>query len=94
VKPKESLQRLEQDCREKGVRLIYDELQSEGGLCRLRDRYYIIINRHAAIETRVRIINDALSKVQKKSNQPIVQAQEMKSDVVFARIGGPDTNRE
>jgi hypothetical protein len=57
------LEQLEQECKERGIRLIYDDLRSEGGLCRLRGCYYVILNRRLAAETRIRIIADALARV-------------------------------
>lgn len=57
------LEQLEQECKDCGVRLIYDDLRSEGGLCRLRDGYYVILNRRLASETKTRIITDALARV-------------------------------
>ncbi len=63
MKAKQVLKRLEQTCQERGVKLVYDELQSEGGLCRMRDKYYIIVNRRASTETRVRILQSALARV-------------------------------
>jgi hypothetical protein len=62
--PKKRLEGLEQACRDHGVRLVYDDLQGEGGMCRLRDNYMIVINRRAAADTRVRIIGDALERIQ------------------------------
>jgi hypothetical protein len=57
------LEQLEQECKERGVKLIYDDLRSEGGLCRLRDGYYLILNRRLAAETKTRVIGDALARV-------------------------------
>ena len=56
------LEQAEHECKERGVRLIYDDLRSEGGLCRLRDGYYLILNRRLAAETKTRIIGDALAR--------------------------------
>jgi hypothetical protein len=58
------LEQLEQECHKRGVKLIYDDLRSEGGLCRLRGCYYLILNRRLASETKARIIADALERVQ------------------------------
>ncbi len=60
---KKRLEALEQSCREQGVRLIYDDVTGEGGMCRLRDCWMIIINRRAAAETRVRIIAESLERI-------------------------------
>ena len=57
------LEQVEQECKERGVRLIYDDLRSEGGLCRLRGCYYVILNRRLVAETKTRIIVDALARV-------------------------------
>ena len=57
------LEQVEQECKERGVKLIYDDLRSEGGLCRLRGSYYLILNRRLASETKTRIIADALARV-------------------------------
>ncbi|MCX6840698.1 MAG: hypothetical protein NTX53_00130 [candidate division WOR-3 bacterium] len=57
------LEQLEQECHGRGVKLIYDDLRSEGGLCRLRNGYYLILNRRLASETKARIITDALARV-------------------------------
>ncbi len=101
MKAKEVLQGLEQECEAKGVKLIFDDLQSEGGLCRLRNRYYIIINRRAAVETRVRIISDALSRIpavpiqpEPAISEPGLQPQELESEVAVVRAGGSDTEVE
>jgi hypothetical protein len=57
------LEQVEQECKERGVKLIYDDLRSEGGLCRLRGSYYVILNRRLAAETKTRIIVDALARL-------------------------------
>ena len=64
------LEQLEQECHTRGVKLIYDDLRSEGGLCRLRGCYYLILNRRLASETRARIIADALARVPERIPQP------------------------
>lgn len=55
---------------ERGVRLAYDDLQGEGGLCRLRDCWYLVINRRLAAESRVRLIHQALERVPQRTPQP------------------------
>ena len=70
------LEQLERECKERGIRLIYDDLRSEGGLCRLRGCYYVILNRRLASETRVRIIADALARVREMADaRPAVADQ-------------------
>ena len=61
------LEQLEQECHTRGVKLIYDDLRSEGGLCRLRGCYYLILNRRLASETTARIIVDALARVPERA---------------------------
>ena len=64
------LEQLEQECHTRGVKLIYDDLRSEGGLCRLRGSFYLILNRRLAFETKIRIIADALARVPERIPQP------------------------
>ena len=64
------LEQLEQECHTRGVRLIYDDLRTEGGLCRLRRCYYLILNRRLASKTKTRIIIDALARVPERIPQP------------------------
>ncbi len=72
MKSKDVLVHLEQSCRDRGIRLIYDDLQTEGGFCRAHDTYYVIINRRAAAETRVRLLSDALEKIPKQLPEELV----------------------
>ncbi|MEO0082294.1 MAG: hypothetical protein ABIL25_08390 [candidate division WOR-3 bacterium] len=67
MKTSEVLAGLEQECRGLGVKLYYDDLQSEGGLCRLRDSYYLIINRRTSAETKIRIIRHALAEIRRNA---------------------------
>lgn len=57
------LERLEAECRGRNVRLIYDDLKGEGGVCRLRGEPIIIINRRASTETRIRILRETLTRL-------------------------------
>jgi hypothetical protein len=86
----QTLAQLERQCRELGVRLIYDELRGEGGLCRLHDSYIVVINRRAAVETRVKLLSEALLAVEQR---PIVA--QTGSDQVVERASGQvvDTGR-
>ncbi len=68
------LEQLEQECRERGVTVIYDDLRSEGGLCRLRGSFFLILNRRLAPETKARVITDALVRMQAMAeNRPEAQ---------------------
>ncbi len=49
-------------CQELGIRVIYDDLYGEGGVCRLRDKYLVIINRRASLQTKIRLLEQALRK--------------------------------
>jgi len=60
---KKTLDALEQACKDLGVRLVYDELKGEGGLCRLRDSWHLILNRRLSTESRIRLIREALARV-------------------------------
>ncbi|MBM3315849.1 hypothetical protein FJY71_08460 [candidate division WOR-3 bacterium] len=68
----QELARLEAECRQRGVKLVYDDLRGEGGLCRVRKSFYIIINRRASTETRIRMIGTCLGKL--PAEQPTAAA--------------------
>ena len=63
VSARSEVDRLEQECVRRQIRLMYDDLKSEGGSCRLRDSFYLVINRRASTETRIRLMSDALARV-------------------------------
>ena len=91
---------LEQSCQERGIKLIYDDLQSEGGLCRLRENYYIIINRRASTETRVRILRDSLGRMGEVAKvlapKPAPAQEAVEKEMAGARVvpPAPDSTRE
>lgn len=66
VKAKDLLSHLEQACRDRGIRLLYDDLQTEGGHCRAHDTWFVIINRRASAETRVKLLSEALERIPKQ----------------------------
>jgi hypothetical protein len=70
---KRRLEQLEQQCIDMDVKLYYDDLRSEGGLCRLRRTFYVIINRRSSIETRIRILDDALARIPAAMAQAVVE---------------------
>jgi hypothetical protein len=71
------LEQVEQECKQRGIRLIYDDLRSEGGLCRLRGNLYLIMSRRLACETRVRVITEALARAQAMlASRPVAAEQE------------------
>ena len=71
---KRRLEQLEQQCIDMEVKLYYDDLRSEGGLCRLRRTFYVVINRRSSIETRIRILEDALARVPAAMAQAVADA--------------------
>ena len=85
------LEQAEQECKDRGVRLIYDDLRSEGGLCRLRDCYYVVLNRRLAAETKTRIIVDALARVRDMAENRRA-ALESVSNVPEAGVSTPVTD--
>lgn len=56
----EELEKLEQALKEKSIKIIYDTLYSEGGLCRVKDRYYVIINRYLTIDEKIELLTRSL----------------------------------
>ncbi|UCG43730.1 MAG: hypothetical protein JSU73_03695 [candidate division WOR-3 bacterium] len=94
MKAKAVLAALEQSCQERGIKLIYDDLQTEGGLCRLRDNYYIIINRLASTETRVRILRDSLGRMGEVARvvarqKPVREQEAVGQEMAEARLVPP-----
>ena len=85
------LEQVEQECKERGIRLIYDDLRSEGGLCRLRDGYYLILNRRLAAETKTRVIADALARARDMIESRRA-ASESVSNVPEAPVSTPVTD--
>ncbi|MGQ9707349.1 MAG: hypothetical protein ACUVUR_00540 [bacterium] len=64
------LAELEQRCGELGLRVVYDDLHGEGGMCRLRNQYLVIINRRASAPTRIRMLEQALKKYEAVKIEP------------------------
>ncbi len=56
----ERIEELEAELKNYSIKIIYDTLYSEGGLCRVKDRYYVIINRHLTIEEKVELLSKSL----------------------------------
>ena len=78
MKSADVLRQLEREWQEQGFKLAYDDLRSEGGVCRLRGRYFLVINRLASVETRIRLLRDALARVRDAAREaqagPVVEA--------------------
>lgn len=59
----EKIKQLEETAQKNSVRIIYDILKSDGGLCKVKDKYYIIINRNISIEQKIFIISQSLMDI-------------------------------
>ncbi len=60
---KEALATLENFLKEADFKIIFDELEGEGGLCQLKGKYYIVINRRLPLEGKIRIIAQELKRL-------------------------------
>lgn len=69
MKTREVLEGLERECGQLGVKLVYDDLHGEGGWCRVKEKYQIIINRRTSAESRIRIIREALLEVRRRTQE-------------------------
>ncbi len=76
---------LEARCQELGIRVIYDELRGEGGICRVRDRLMVIINRRVSVQTRIRMLEAALQRAEQSA--PVSPAE--KSQLGQAPLADP-----
>ena len=56
----EQLEKLEETLKSYSVKIIYDTLHSEGGLCRVKDRYYVIINRYLTLDEKIELLSKSL----------------------------------
>jgi hypothetical protein len=77
------LAELEARCQELGIKVVYDDLRGEGGLCRVRERFWLIVNRRVSVATKIRLLNEALKKVGGQTTVPSVDA----STVAQVRTG-------
>ena len=92
MKTKEVLAGLERECADCGVKLTYDELQGEGGLCRALDKYHIIINKRVSTESRIRIIRDGLAEWRRRMRE--VGVVEVDGSAVAVVLTGGTQSRE
>jgi hypothetical protein len=44
------------------INLIFDEVEGEGGLCLLKGKYYIIVNRRLSVDAKIRVIANAIKR--------------------------------
>ncbi len=56
----EQIEKLEAELKNHSIKIIYDTLYSEGGLCRVKDRYYVIINRHLTMDEKAELLTKSL----------------------------------
>ncbi len=61
------LKTLEETLKSKSVRIIYDNLKSDGGLCKAKNQYYLIINKNISLEQKITILSRALMFIAKNS---------------------------
>jgi hypothetical protein len=59
----ERLKQLEEMLQQNSVRIIYDILKGEGGLCKVRDKYYVIVNRNISVEQKITLLAHGLMDV-------------------------------
>lgn len=64
----QELFRLEAECRQRGVKLTYDDLRGEGGFCRVRSELHIIVNRRLSPERRIRIVRSCLERLTREQS--------------------------
>lgn len=60
---KELLTHLEAVAKQVGVKVIYDDLRSEGGFCRCKDRYFLILNTRLSASQKINIIVAGLAQL-------------------------------
>lgn len=61
--PERVLAELEERCRQAGIKVVYDDLRGEGGLCRVRQEFWVIVNRRVSAATKAKILDEALKRV-------------------------------
>lgn len=84
---------LEVKCAELGLKVIYDDLRSEGGVCRVHNRFMVIINRRCSAATKVKILQQAIQRVKNLVLTPpeLNPQEEPKSAINSARVQGKTT---
>ncbi len=58
---KDILQHLEAVAKQIGIKVIYDDLRGEGGLCRCKDRHYLILNNRLSQNQKIDILIQGLA---------------------------------
>lgn len=59
----ERIKELEDSLENNSVRIIYDNLKSDGGLCKVKNKYYIIINKNISVEQKIHILSQGLMDI-------------------------------
>ncbi len=63
INKNDQLKQLEDTLRQNSVRVIYDVLKTEGGMCKLKDKYYVIINRNISVEQKISVLAHSLMDI-------------------------------
>lgn len=58
---KEILNALEAIAQKLSIKVVYDDVSGNGGICRCKDRYYLIINHRLPLERKIDILLDGVS---------------------------------
>jgi hypothetical protein len=80
--PEGVVRELEARCAELGLKVIYDDLRGEGGVCRVHNRLLVIINRRCSAATKIRILEQALRRAGQQLTAPTATPQERAQPVV------------
>jgi hypothetical protein len=59
------LKKLEDEFKSRCVKVIYDILKSDGGLCRAQNRYYLILNKNLSIDQKIALMTKYLNDLNK-----------------------------
>lgn len=87
----QELTQLEAECRQKKVRLVYDDLRGEGGLCRVRSEFYVIVNRRLSPERRVRLIRSCLERLRREQSSSLSQTALTIEQSMEARVSSVES---
>ncbi|MBP7652197.1 hypothetical protein KA977_02165 [Candidatus Dependentiae bacterium] len=62
------LKEIKSKCSEFGITLIFDKLENDGGICKYKDKTYIIINKIYDDEHRIKLFLNEISNTEFNSN--------------------------
>jgi Zn-dependent peptidase ImmA (M78 family) len=63
INKNEQLKQLEDTLHRNSVRVIYDILKSEGGMCKVKDKYYVIVNRNISVEQKISVLAHSIMDI-------------------------------